>query len=224
MINKIRSYIDHAFEGIPQSKNVIELKDELLSNLIAKYMDQLAMGKTELEAYNAAIAGIGDLSELVESVREPYSYASIYDDPNYDRSRKALFLSISIGLYILSPFMVMLFTINFGSPILGIFFMFVCIALATGLIVYYNVTKPKYTRQDDSMVEEFKEWRFKTESQKAAYRSFVSAYWGFVVVIYLAISFLFDAWAVSWLIFVAAPAILNVVKGIYQLRSDRNEW
>ena len=69
MVNKIRAYIEHEFADVPESKKVIELKEELIANLIEKYNEQLLHGKTEEEAYNAVIAGLGDLSELVDSVR-----------------------------------------------------------------------------------------------------------------------------------------------------------
>ncbi|NJI82784.1 hypothetical protein GSQ54_22135, partial [Clostridioides difficile] len=42
-------------------------KDELFENLKEKYNDQIQDGKTEQEAYNSVISGIGDLSELIES-------------------------------------------------------------------------------------------------------------------------------------------------------------
>ncbi len=57
-------------------QKVKELKDELFENLKEKYNDQIQDGKTEQEAYNSVISGIGDLSELIESVKEPYSLPS----------------------------------------------------------------------------------------------------------------------------------------------------
>ena len=66
MVNKIRAYIDHEFAGVPESKKVNELKEELTANLIEKYNEQLLHGKSEEEAYNAVITGLGDLSELVD--------------------------------------------------------------------------------------------------------------------------------------------------------------
>ena len=35
------------------------------------------------------------------------------------------------------------------------------IAAATGLLIYNGMTKPHYSRADDTIVEEFKEWHVK---------------------------------------------------------------
>ena len=69
MIEKIRAYIDQEFSRAPNNQKVQELKEELISNLEDKYKEQLEMGKSETAAYHFVISGIGDLSELVDSVR-----------------------------------------------------------------------------------------------------------------------------------------------------------
>ena len=68
---KIRAYIQWAFAGIPSSQKAEDLKEEMILNLIEKYHEELAQGKSKNEAYGATIAGIGDLSELLDSVRPP---------------------------------------------------------------------------------------------------------------------------------------------------------
>jgi hypothetical protein len=47
--------------------------------------------------------------------------------------------------------------------------LFVFIAAATGLLIYNGVTREKYVKEDDTMVEEFKEWnRNSKQKNKAA--------------------------------------------------------
>ena len=56
---------------LPQTAKVQELKEELFANLVDKYNDQLRQGRAPEEAYQIVIGGIGDLDELIASVREP---------------------------------------------------------------------------------------------------------------------------------------------------------
>ena len=49
MIQKLRAYINRSFENVPKTKKSIEMQEELIANLIEKYYDQCAQGKTEEE-------------------------------------------------------------------------------------------------------------------------------------------------------------------------------
>ena len=220
MIEKIRSYIDRAFESAPQTKKILELKEELYANLVDKYHDQLDKGASEQDAYNTVISGIGDIYELIDSVNDPQPLAP---PTARERSRSALLVSIAVGLYIISPFTLIFSTVTFSAPIPGLFFMFLCIAVATGLLIYNNMTRKTYVKQEDTIVEDFKEWRVKTDKHRAALRSFHGAFWSSVVAVYLLVSFLFGIWAYSWIIFIIAAALDNILKGIFQLRGGDDD-
>lgn len=219
MINKIRNYIDHAFEAIPQTKKVLELKEELFSNLIEKYNDQLRVGKTEMEAYNVAIAGIGDISELVDSIK---TYDPLVPMTSQEITRRAAITAVAVMLYILSP-MLLILSSNFGAEITGLCLMFLFIAIATGLLVFNGATKEKYRKTDDTLVEDFKEWRGNSAKERSAYSLFSSAFWSVVTATYLLVSFVFGIWIYSWIIFIVAGAIESMIKGILQLRSMKDE-
>ena len=45
-----------------------DVSQELLGNLLEKYADLKHQGKTDEEAYQAAVASFGDLSEIMEHV------------------------------------------------------------------------------------------------------------------------------------------------------------
>lgn len=216
MVNKIRAYIEHEFAEVPENRKVRELKEELTANLIEKYNEQLLHGKSEEEAYNAVIIGLGDLSELVDSVR-PHSC----DGPGrQERKRSAMFTASAVMLYILSPVMIILFE-SIGLEILGLVLFFGFIAGATGLLIYDHMTRPAYEKQDENIVEDFKEWRAKTNRQRRAFRAFHSAYWSLVVVVYFLYSFLCSSWGYSWILFIAAAAVENIVKGVMQMKEER---
>ncbi len=215
MLNKIKQYIDDAFSNVRTTKKIAELKDELYVNLAEKYNDQLSQGKTEQEAYNAAIAGIGDISELVDSVREPFLVA-----PDMERAKvkSGLLVSIAIMLYILSP-LALILSGPFNNGVGGLAIMFVMVAAATGLLIYNGLTKPKYVRTDDSIVEEFKEFRSVSDNTRQAYKALSGAFWGLTVAVYLFVNFIFGWWAFSWILFILAAAAQNIVKAILLMKN-----
>ena len=217
MISKIRAYITRAFEDVPKTKKSIELQEELISNLIEKFNDQLKIGKTEEEAYTSVIAGIGDLSELVEGVRERQTLMS--QSPE-DRKKNALVIAIAVVLYILSPMVLILFAELLSMEIFGLLMMFVLIAIATGMLVYNAASKPKYLREEETLVEEFKEWKAGKDKNQASYAAFKSAFWLIVVAVYLFISFQSGGWAYTWIIFIVASAVQEVVRAIIELRRN----
>jgi hypothetical protein len=211
MIAKIRNYIQRAFEDVPKTKKSTELQEELISNLVEKFNDQLKLGKTEEEAYQTVIAGIGDLSELTEGLRERHVLSVITPA---ERKKSALLVAIAVGLFIISPIMVVIFS-EFGLETVGIAMMFTCIATGVGLLIYNGASKPKYIREEETLVEEFKEWKSKNTKNRALYGALGAAYWLIVVAIYLFVSFNFSAFHYSWIIFIIAAAVYNIIKALY---------
>lgn len=217
MQDNIRSYIEREFEGAPKSRKVEELKEELYANLIDKYQDLIAGGKSEAEAYNTVVNSIGDVSELIAGV-QPVSASTITPQ---QRSCRAIRAAVAVGLYIVSPFTVLIVEDGVGIPlIVGILSMFICIAVATGLLVYNFMTRPVYYKKDETMVEEFKEWRVRSGNHKRALWAFFAGFWAITVVVYLAVSFWFNIWAYSWMLFLVALAVSFIVSGFFLLRGD----
>lgn len=210
MTDRIRAYLEHAFADAPKTRRIEDLKEELYSNLVEKYSDRLQQGMSEEDAYNAVIRGIGDIDELIDSVRGPSPLAP---RPATESSTRALRTAVAVGLYIMSPFMVILI----GNSA-GVGLMFFAIAAATGLLIYNGMTRPRYIRADDTIVEEFKEWHVKNDRQRDALNAFKGAYWSIVVAVYLLVSFVFHIWSFSWIIFIMAVAIENIIKGVFVLR------
>ena len=70
MEDKLRAHMDHLFREVPLTKKSVELKEEILQNLVDKYHDLIAEGKSEEAAYNIAVASVGDISELLDSLKE----------------------------------------------------------------------------------------------------------------------------------------------------------
>jgi len=219
MIKKLINYVEQLFENAPQTNRVSDLKDELKANLIEKYNDLLAKGKSEEEAYNIVVAGIGDINELINQIEGSEADKR---DVEKERKRSALLVTTAVVLYILCVVPVILTaSISRLNPVMGVALMFVFIAVATGLLVYRSGSVPPYIKADETLVEEFKEWKSKRTQKDSFRKSINSAYWLVVVAVYFIVSFTLGIWSYSWIIFIIAAAIQKVIEAVYELRDEK---
>lgn len=208
MNEKLRNYIDALFEKAPQTVRAVELKEEMFQNLTEKYNDLLAQGKSEEAAYNIAVASIGDVDSLLAGLS-----GSGATEPQKGRNRNAMFIAIAVALYILSPVPVILL-----QSTLGVMLLFVFVALATGLLIYNGVTREKYVKADDTMVEEFKEWKQNSRQKDQAVNAVTGSLWLIAVCVYIFVSFTTNAWHITWIIFLIAAAIASIIRGMFMLK------
>lgn len=217
MVARIRTYIERAFADAPKSKKSTELQEELISNMIEKYNDQLKIGKTEEEAYTAVIAGLGDIGELVDGLRD----RQVLSQPTAEeRKKSALLIAVAVGLFILSPVLLIVFAVM-AQPIVGVSLMLVMIAIGTGLLIYNAESKPAYVKEEETLVEEFKEWKTGRSREKSITDSFFAGFSLIVVAIYLLVSFRYGIWAYSWIIFIIAAAIRNIAMAVIRMREEK---
>lgn len=218
MNEKLRNYIEFLFEDAPKIKEVIELKEEMLQNLIDKYNDLVSEGKSNEAAYNIATASIGDVNDLIEQLKNRPTYQQGFEKEMLEsKKRSALLTSIAVMLYIMSVIPVMLLG-EIGTGIIGVVIMFVMIAIATGLIIYNSMSKPKYLKKDQTVVEEFKAWKANSVEKNALYKSICGAMWSIIVVIYFIISFMTMAWHITWVVFLIGSAIQGIIHAIFELK------
>lgn len=139
---KLREYIEKLFESAPRTRQSYELREEIIRNTIERYHDLLADGKSEGEAYNLAIAGIGDINELIEALGGEAVKADAYSDEQKQtvKNRQSLFTGIAVALYILCVTPCIILS---ATPLVEIspVFMFLMISTATGLLIYSSKTK-----------------------------------------------------------------------------------
>ncbi|HBT64771.1 MAG TPA: hypothetical protein DEB10_08955 [Ruminococcaceae bacterium] len=212
MIQRIRIYVNELFADAPQTKKAADLKEEVCSNLIDKFVDLTGKGMSEEEAYNAAVASIGDIDELKQLIRQDDEF----EDPKA-RQRNALFVASAVGLYIISVIPLLLSDAAEYDPVFGLVAMFMICALATGLLIYNSMTRPKYHRLDDTMVEEFKEWKQQRDKNKGVFGAVSGALWMVVFALYFIISFSFGNWHISWIIFLIGAAVQEIIRAVIQL-------
>ncbi len=220
MEDKLRAYMDHLFRDVPQTKKAVEIKEEILQNLVDKYRDLIAEGKSEEAAYNIAVASVGDLNELLDSLKEDKAEATPQMTAEYMEWKKksAGRVTLAVMLYILCVVPIILLSELGGSEVLGVCLMFLIIAVATGILIYNNMTKPSYPKMDDTIMEEFKEWKSQNDAEKQARKSINGAMWAIITALYFVISFTTGAWYITWVMFLIGAALESVVKAIFDLK------
>ena len=63
MKDQLIRYVDLLFAGAPDASDI---KQEILQNTLDRYDDLIGQGKSPQAAYSLSIAGIGDVSELLQ--------------------------------------------------------------------------------------------------------------------------------------------------------------
>ncbi|QCH43722.1 permease prefix domain 1-containing protein [Clostridium sp. AWRP] len=217
MHERLRKSVEELFENAPKTHRATELKEELLANLTDKYDDLVSSGKDEEEAFKIAISSIGDVDELLEGIKDKNMFD--YNEEQKYRRKNALVLSVSVGLYIMSIVVLMLLNEVFMvNEVVSVSVMFTIDAIATCLIVYNHASKPKYVKGDDTIVEEFKQWKSSNDSQMEIIKSIKSIAWLIIVALYFILSFVFGAWAYSWVIFIIGAAVEKIITLSFKLK------
>ncbi len=204
MEDKIKNHVNELFENAPKTKNTVELRQEIIANLMEKYHDLIKNGATESEAYNIVINSIGDVDELIKGD------GASSDGVDTLTKKNALLKAISVVLYITCALPIIVLSV-YGQPILGLVFLFVFVAVATAIQVYISATRPKYEKVDDTLVEEFKEWKETNKGRKERKNAYSGILWALIVALYFIISFATGAWFVTWVIFVIGGAIESII-------------
>ena len=208
MNEKLRRYIEELFANAPSTVRAVELKEEMYQNLTDKYNDLIAEGKSEESAFNIAIASIGDVDSLISGLS-----GEKHEAGEKSKQRSAIMTAVAIALYILSPVPVILI-----QDEMGVMALFLCIAVATGLLIYNGITRERYVKADDTMVEQFKEWKQNGKQKSKAVDAIVGSFWLIAVCVYIVVSFMTGAWHITWIIFLIAAAISSMIRGIFMLK------
>lgn len=215
MKEELKKYLDELFEKAPKTRAAFELKEELLANSNERYDDLVKDGMAEEKAMNTVINSIGDMDQL---------FAEVDINKGDDREMNdeiikkiALYKTIAVGIYILG--------FAFAFP-LGSFFsaasafsvLLIMAALATCILVYVGAAYPKYRKQEDTMVEEFKEWSQNTKQKKAIRSSVTTIIWMVVLILYFVISFATMAWYITWVMFLVGACAQAICTLIFNLK------
>ncbi len=211
-MEKVKSYVEELFKNAPNTRKTRELKEELLLDLNEKYNDLIKEGKKEIDAYKEVVSGIGDIDELINFQQ----YDSNYEDL---RKKNALVVSICVGLYMLSFIVAIILEeiLNLDDAITGISFFTIC-GLSTCVLIYHNMAKPNYVKKNDTMVEEFREWKNNKNKTSEIKKSVVSIMWSMIIVLYFIISFTTYAWYITWVLFIIGALANQIINLIFMIK------
>lgn len=218
MKEKLTKFIDALFINAPDTQAARDAKEELLSNVNAKYDDYIASGKDEETALNLTIASIGDISEILTSLGSKVGSTSNtaneapqqVDEQLQEsvKKRSAIVIAISVMLFILCPLPLFIF-----QDVAGLCGLLVMVAVGVGLIVFNGIiskSNAKHNSQDERIIfDELEELEENEDSSVG--KALVAALWFAIVAIYFIVSFATMAWHITWIIFLLGPAVQNII-------------
>lgn len=90
-MNELRMYVEHLFEGRVMSSEMIDLKEEIYGNLMARYEDLVRAGHAPAEAIEAAKASVTSIDGMLGDIdaSETGSLGGAVDVPTGSDSRQA---------------------------------------------------------------------------------------------------------------------------------------
>lgn len=230
MKQKLTEYVDAIFRSAALTVRNAELKEEILQNTLEKYDDLIADGKTPDEAYQAAVDGIGDISQLIEpayvpprppeetavSVRKSAKRAPVEarsgDEDNmddeedgydsYDLTQRKRLLNNAIGALWL-VFVALYFLWSFAS---GRWYITWVIFLIGPCVTM--------------LLEAAFYWNV-PQKRKKVRGDCIGAMWMLTLTLYFVLSFATGAWHITWIMFLIAAALSCMLNACFDLRRDR---
>lgn len=191
MREQLIQYVNLLFAG---AADCDEIKQEILQNTLDRFDDLVAQGKSPEAAYRLAIAGIGDINEILgAAIHAPAASATPVQTVQLvaaEDIRRKKIRAGAIALYIICALPLIVLS-QFGLDILGLCLTLLIVAFATYLMI---VTGKKDDDDDDDEKES-------KEAKHPLKESIGKLIWVLGLVAYFAISFTFGAWHITWLIF-----------------------
>lgn len=226
MNEKIRRHMDQLFEDAPKTKRALELKEEMTQNAIEKYQDLLNQGFGEEDAYQSVVRSIGDVTELFEQLE----VRNLLVLSEADRRKKAKLTAAAIGLYIFAgvAFFACVFLDSMSGSyldwsLLGLVLAGAICICPTCMLVYASHMYPDYQKKEEeskSMVEEFKEYRYSNNKDKAVMKAVSSIIWTMTLIVYFLVSFLTMSWYITWVIFLMGGCLQAIAGLIFSLKKE----
>ena len=220
MRDQLIQYVNLLFAG---NGDVEDIKQEILQNTLDRYDDLIARGKLPEEAYRQAIAGIGDVNEIINGKPTGYNaqnqapaYAPMPEFEGTATVVSRMMRAIAIFLYIISPVPLFLFS-RLGWDEVGLCCLLIIVGIATALLLLFK--SPKSKAQSQEYVD-YTDRPRNNASRKAVKKSVGSLISTVGLVLYFVISFSTGAWFITWLIFPIIGAVKGVVNSCIDLRED----
>lgn len=166
-MDTIKNYVDSVFINLPRTSEMLQLKEDTLTNMEDKYLQLKSEGKSENEAIGTVLSEFGNIDEIIEEYNldidseedneqnVPMSEAEVEDFMQH-RTKFGMAIATGVALCILAPAMMLLFRevallFSFTSPVamervdlLSIIPLFFFIAIAVGLFIIFGLKEEQY--------------------------------------------------------------------------------
>ena len=206
MREQLIQYVELLFAGAPDCE---EIKQEILQNTLDRYDDLVDSGKVPEAAYRLAIAGIGDVNEILgTSVPRSTVTRPVADEADGDTPKKKLLRAIAVGLYIICALPAIVLG-DMGMDNLGLCGTLSIVAVATVLIILGAKKKTP---------EEEKKKADAHTPQSELVKSVSSVIWATGLGVYFILSFSTGAWHITWTIFPILCALDSLITAILRYR------
>lgn len=209
MREQLIQYVNLLFVGVQDSD---DMRMEILQNTLDKYDDLVSQGKSPEAAYRLAISGIGDINEILGTTPDSLPHQPSRPAVEPEDSKRKKLRSLAIALYILCAIPVIVLS-EYNHVVLGLAITLVIVAIATYLIMVTSKkesdVEPKSEKEDDNTPE---------NKLKKTIHTLLDV---IMLAVYLAVSFLTKAWAITWLIFPIFACIEGLIDAIMDLKEAK---
>lgn len=213
MKDQLIRYVDLLSAAAP---NAGDIKQEILQNTLDRYDDLVAQGKTPEAAYCLAISGIGDISEVLGN---PEPAATVQDSAPCAKPEKhptpawkKVLRAIGVFLYIFCP--APLFVLSeLGMETIGLCGTLAIVGVATALMIIAGASQSEKKKE-----EEQSEILTPRQELNKAVKTGINTVG---LIVYFALSFLTQAWWITWLVFPIMAAVNGLVKACLDLKEAK---
>lgn len=201
MREQLIQYVELLFAGATDSEDI---KQEILQNTLDRYDDLVASGKVPEAAYRLAIAGIGDINEILGTTVPPVAALNPAEKSDGgDNFAKKILRATAVGLYIIS-ILPLIILCELGMEILGLCGTLAIVAVATVMIILG-------AKKDTSLQEKAEKEKI---SESELSKSITGLLWALGLGLYFFLSFTTSDWHITWVIFPILGALDSLVSAI----------
>jgi hypothetical protein len=168
----IKNYLDNLFASLPKTAKIMELKNNILSNMEEKYNELKRNGKTENEAIGIVISEFGNIDELVselgiqnDNTLNSHPVVTTEEVETYLNVKRVQGIQVGIGVFlcILAPAVLVLLSalveneviftniIGDGAYIPGLIALFILIAIAVAIFIFSDMNFERYKFMEDGV-------------------------------------------------------------------------
>lgn len=225
-MEKIRIFVENVFSGLPKTKEVMDMKREIQSNMEEHYLELIRQGKDEDAAFGVVIGEFGSIEDirhelnLDELLYNENDLPLESDNPLYQAFEKKFRNGIIAGVAccIIGVFGSGILSEIFGythlSDIIQMtwFAVFVCVGVI--LFIYWGMEKERFNKSSGFINhnESYEEAPRKNKKVKNIINGLL---WQITVLAYLLMGFFFGWWHPGWVIFIISGIISSIVNFIF---------